>query len=195
MKHLSCQSMSISSSAVYALAAYAAVATLGGCGGPQAQFSPLAPIQQNVRQSGGNSNVVLVKPLASLGGEVFKASNVHIRAAHCSKDQIGVFFNASGTAAGPYPGTFTAPHGRWEFYHPRFGAFWTFRESFTITSGANTISGVIRTQHISVAPRTLTCTSLGPVDGYGLVWRAGSGLRGSATILKIKKDYLKEKLY
>ena len=78
-----------------------------------------------------------------LSGEVFTGSNIHLT---CHKgggspDLVRVKFSVSGTASGPYPGTFTA-HGRWGVSGGYFEGF-GLRESFTISSGKYTFSGRI----------------------------------------------------
>ncbi len=78
-----------------------------------------------------------------LSGEVFTGSSIHLT---CHKgggspDQVRVKFSVSGTASGPYPGTFTA-HGRWGVSGGYFEGF-GLRESFTISSGKYTFSGRI----------------------------------------------------
>jgi hypothetical protein len=98
----------------------------------------------------GMTAVVGVAPAlansVNLDGETFSSSSAELVAhptggePYCGAWQQGsVTFSTSGTASGPYPGTFTET-GQWDF---DLIAEQTFHAQFTITSGARTIKGVI----------------------------------------------------
>jgi hypothetical protein len=106
-----------------------AAAMLAGCGG-SAQL-PGATAQAPLVRARSNSS----------GNEVLKG-RVHT---HC-KYHAGLFTSCDfhtkspGKAMGPYPGTFTAS-GSYE--QQEWYPFYSFGESFTITSGASQITGSI----------------------------------------------------
>lgn len=82
-------------------------------------------------------------PMGSpMSGEVLTGSSVHLTC-HKGDGKTNLIargkFTASGTASGPYPGTFTA-RGRWAVTGGYFEGF-GLRESFTVSSGASTFSG------------------------------------------------------
>jgi hypothetical protein len=128
----------------YALSVCAAAAMLVDCGGPL-QFpnsdvqAPLNARRTDVIASASRSSLEALKP---------DSARIELLAAeskgHCKRSHSGLFgscdFKASGTAAGPYPGTFTA---NGNYYFCEFYCMWTFGESFTITSGTAKISGTI----------------------------------------------------
>lgn len=112
-----------------ALSVCAAAAMLVDCGGPSqfANSDVQAPVSARLTEPPGSPRIELLTG-ASKG--------------HCKRSHSGLFgscdFKASGTATGPYPGTFTA-HGA--YYFCEVYCMWTFEQSFTITSGTAKISG------------------------------------------------------
>ena len=80
---------------------------------------------------------------------------------HKVKGMSGAFsvtFSTSGAATGPYPGTFTAA-GTWGVNQLEQASF---DESFTITSGASTISGGMSIRPDISNGLALTCMTFGP---------------------------------
>ncbi len=100
-----------------------------------------------------------------------------------------VNFTASGTATGAYPGTFAAG-GRWILYP--FG--WRFDQSFTITSGAYTVSGKISGGGQGFA----NCHKFGRRSlPYTATVKIGAFIRhasGSAAVINISPGSLSEHL-
>ncbi len=98
--------------------------------------------------------------VATLDGERLTAGSTTITpGAGCGQTQAGSpTFSVSGTATGPYPGTFTET-GSWSF---DLITEQTFETSFTITSGTRVISGIV----------LYDVTSTGP-DGKSLVQNLG----------------------
>ena len=74
---------------------------------------------------------------ASLAGESFAGTDVLTGQCPPPGDAGSLPFTANGTASGPYPGTFTET-GYWELDLEVLSAF---HSSFTITSGATTVTG------------------------------------------------------
>ena len=98
---------------------------------------------------------------ATLDGEVLSAASTAISTGTgCGQQQAGSpTFSVSGTATGPYPGTFTEI-GSWSF---DLLTEQTFETSFTITSGAKVLNGIL----------LYDVTSTGP-DGKSLVQNLGN---------------------
>jgi hypothetical protein len=109
------------------------VAMLTACGG--AQMPPLA---------GALSQSTLgVNPDTKLSGEVLSGTNVRLRYPYNQCPFFGIAvvdFIASGTATGPYPGTFRAK-GQWSSENQYRNTHTGFDEHFTITSGSASYSG------------------------------------------------------
>lgn len=107
----------------------------------------------------------------------------------------GTTFTAHGTATGSYPGTFTAS-GSWDSGESNGGhgqwiccPWWSFSESFTITSGSSSISGTITGFGIdSGAP-----FSYDVVSNLSLPYRTSIG-NGNANIETIQKGDFSEVL-
>lgn len=73
----------------------------------------------------------------SLAGESFAGTDIVTSSCPPPGDAGSLPFTASGTASGPYPGTFTET-GYWELDLEVLSAF---HSTFTITSGATTVTG------------------------------------------------------
>ena len=129
-----------------------------------------------------------VKPLA---GEVFKATNVVIHHSGGCPDPLGgisVRFTATGTAAGPYPGTFSI-HGSWS-YESVVLQHWSFDEKATIKSHGNTIGAEVTGVGSRGEPR-VSCGAFGPSDqDDGLNYTGAS--TGVATV-HTRAGFLNEK--
>jgi hypothetical protein len=107
----------------------------------------------------------------------------------------GTTFTAHGTAAGSYPGTFTAS-GSWDSGESNGGhgqwiccPWWSFSEAFTITSGSSSISGTITGFGIDSGPPF----SYDVVSNLSLPYRASTG-NGNANIETIQKGDFSEVL-
>ena len=96
----------------------------------------------------------------TLDGETLTATTTVLTpSAGCGLQQAGsVNFSTSGTATGPYPGTFTET-GNWSF---DLITEQTFETSFTITSGTRVLSGILLYDQTSTGP-----------DGKSLVQNLG----------------------
>jgi hypothetical protein len=93
--------------------------------------------------------------MVNLDGETFSSSSAALVAKatggdpYCGATQQGaVSFSTSGTASGPYPGTFTET-GHWDF---DLIIEQTFDASFTIKSGPSTIKGFIAYDQTATGP-------------------------------------------
>ncbi len=167
---------------------------LAACSGANQSVSPSTPMQYNVERSEVQAGASSVRPLSSLKGETLAASDVAVKGA-CP--QAVAQFSASGEAAGPYPGTFKTTGSWYDTFSNRFGFRWHFKESFTITSGHNAISGTISKHHGGEGVGPMDCHHFGPAfkeRGLRFVSRS-LGIRGLATVGDIKKGYLKETLH
>ena len=129
----------------YGLSVCAAAAMLAGCGGSSQFPNPDVQAPLNGRHT---IDVIASASRTALEDSKPDSSRIELLTAeakgHCKRSPSGLFgscdFKASGTATGPYPGTFTAKgtYNVCETYCP-----WFFSESFTITSGTAIISGTI----------------------------------------------------
>jgi hypothetical protein len=117
------------SPAHYRLSVCAAAALLAGCGGS-------AQVPNSTAQA------ALVRARSSSSGDEVLKGRVHTQC----KYHGGLFTTCEfhtkgpGKATGPYPGTFTASGG---YEQQEEYPFYSFGESFTITSGASQITGSI----------------------------------------------------
>jgi hypothetical protein len=119
-----------------------------------------------------------------LNGEVFKANKVVIQNQSCSTGNILVNFSATGSASGPYPGTFTET-GKWTFEDDAYGREHEFSAPFKISSKSRLITGEIigRVHGIS-------CHS---VDGNRRLGVYFNGTKtGSASMLPITANGLRQ---
>jgi hypothetical protein len=145
-------------------AVFAVLALVGCAGGSQLAPNSLSnlPLGRSVDRAA--SGTPFAKTLrSSPNEEVLTATNVVVTGASGCRTpyHVNATFTASGTATGRYPGTFSAS-GSWYRYFDDFVA-WGFQESFTITSGKNTIQGTASTRG-SFGPPTppLRCFRFGP---------------------------------
>jgi hypothetical protein len=186
--------MTISDFGRYVLGICAAAGMLTGCGG--SQVAPQDPMQQNAARSGLNTNAGSAKPDTSpLRGEVFTASNVTVKFVGRRGLTLRTNFSASGEATGPQPGTFVAKGSwsTWVLFHPG----WSFSESFTIKSGARTISGTIA-GHGACCSLPISNRTFGPATYHdGLRYKSrinGTLYYGPVTTNKIMAGSLGEML-
>jgi hypothetical protein len=153
-----------------------AAAFLVACSSSGSQPAPAGPVpQQNAIRSGNDSSGVQAEPLTSpLSGEVLSASNVQVTPVDCIHNVQSASFTASGTAEGPYRGTFAA-NGSWSYrVGPGGYARSAFNESFTITTRHSTVSGTIGGSW-GVPPMPLNCHGFGPATKQdGLTYSSGS---------------------
>ena len=95
------------------------------------------PVAPRAQTSGGTLNgETLSRLTGGTNDAAFQISNVT-----CTQGGVAGFdFNTSGTATGPYPGSYTES-GTVTFQNAPGGIILSFSSSFTITSGANVITG------------------------------------------------------
>ena len=118
------------------LSLYVLVAFALGSGGAQ----PAAAALNTHGATRTAPNAVFANPLTSpLSGEVLTATNVEVVEVKCQEQGAHSTFSASGTATGPFPGSFTAKGG-WRT-RSLYSQEWIFHESFTIMSGTSEIHG------------------------------------------------------
>jgi pectate lyase len=157
------------------------VFALVACGGGAAP-SYLAP-------SSENSVRPFTAAATSLAGERLRATNVRLRnySGSCDKSAIWITFTASGTATGPYSGTFTA-HGSW-FYVPGWvSGYPAFSEKFKITS-EQTISGTASMN--GLVGLRISCRDFRSVHLKNITWFTKSS-KGALLVQMIKKGSLEE---
>jgi hypothetical protein len=178
--------MKIISRITYALSVCAAAAILAACGGAT-QPSVLNGVEQSVAANG-----IPVTPLSS-ESEDLTTTDVNVTPS-CPRNP-GASFNASGTATGPYPGTFTAS-GFWrddQELGPHHW-LWVFRESIGIVS--NTLAIHVHIKHVrgSRGPsRFISCDSFGGV-GHSIVMKYKGKYAGTAEIEIVQQGDLSETL-
>ena len=111
-----------------------------------------------------------------LDGEVLHATNTQVtRVRPCrAPDPVNAKFTASGTAMGPYPGTFVVS-GSWSAVIDDL-FIWDIYETFTITSGGHKISGTATVQGSSnQASPWIRCRRFGPAGTrFGITYRVKS---------------------
>lgn len=111
-----------------------------------------------------------------------------IRGKHGKNQGSSTSFSAHGNATGPYPGTFTAS-GSWTIsFNSVHQPFWTFAETFTITTGSSMISGTMNKIGFSYLP--FSCTV---VENLAVPYTSGS-VSGNALINIIQKQDFSETL-
>jgi hypothetical protein len=123
-------------------------------------------------------------------GEAFKAFRVQVVPLRClGTRNSSATFKASGKATGPFPGTFTAAGSWLNVSIPRYQG-WSFSESFTITSGGNTVIGSISGSG-HTPPNRITCHQFGATSALQYTSNDGSG---AATTTGIAEGSLGESL-
>jgi hypothetical protein len=116
-----------------------------------------------------------------LNGEVFKASKVVIQTQSCSTGNFRVTFSATGSASGPYPGTFTET-GDWWVESDYYDRGWGFRGPFQISSQNRLIKGRIYSLG-RVRPGIFSCHRLGRSRDVDTRYRVGKEHKtGSASV-------------
>lgn len=165
-----------------------ATLALAACGGGTQSFSSSAPLQENLGFRSALTPAVSEKPLYSLSGEHFTASDVQVSGKCPGSDAR---FSATGTTVGPYPGTFEATGNWYDKFSNEHGFQWYFKESFTIASGSNSIVGTISKFHPGHGAGPMDCLQFGRGE---LRYEVGSTV-GHAIVAKIKNGYLAQRLY
>lgn len=166
------------SSSHYALGICAAAIILAGCGGATQFPNPVA--QTSIGGAGTAFRVTspsfaTAERVGSDSSSSERLIGTVKRRCHKEADNINRrWFNASGKAAGPYPGTFTAK-GQWWTQDVR-GLDWRFHESFIIRSGTSTLSGTIG-EGPEVGGHIPTCTKFENPEPY-----TSGSVTGNATI-------------
>jgi hypothetical protein len=145
------------------------VLLLSGCGFTQ----PLVPGAAQSLSPGSSQDQVQ--------GESFKAYKVQVVHVFCAGiNDAYAKFTATGRATGPFPGKFTA-NGVWQrstlFRHNG----WSLNESFTITSGVNTVVGSI-TGSGGTPPNRITCRQFGATSVLQYTSNDGSGAASTTGI-------------
>ncbi len=173
------------SRAPYILSVCAGAAILAGCGGA-AQSSLPNGMEQNATRVALHS----VTPPSS-ASEVLTATDVTV-SSYCPASE-GAGFRASGTATGPYPGTFTAS-GYWNSGEGLDHYFWDFRESIKIVSNTLAIHVHIHRVRGSHRPsRFISCDTFGGV-GRPIAMKYKGKYAGIAEIEIIQQGDLNETL-
>ena len=127
------------------LIAGCAALLLPGCApGPAASRSaaiPDGPLTASRPLSSLQSGAMTAGPLK---GEVFSATDVQLTRHRRCRAPIptNVTFTASGSATGPYPGTFTMM-GQWYSLVDDDFLLFGLSETFTITAGRQTVNGTV----------------------------------------------------
>lgn len=145
-------------------AAFAVLALAGCAGGTQLAPAsiPNSPLGRSADRAASGTPFARALP-ASLSGEVLTATNVEVTPARRCRTpyRINATFTASGTATGPYPGTFSAS-GSWYRFFDDYTT-WGFQESFTIASGSTNIEGTASTSGSFSSPApVIRCFRFGP---------------------------------
>jgi hypothetical protein len=174
----------------YALGICVGIAIFAGCSSGGSQVAPAGPMQQSDAQSGVNMKAPSAKPFPlGLGGEVLNATNVTLKTYCYGKGAFVTDFSASGTASGPYPGSFLA-NGHWmqgsNFHHyPE----WYVYEYLTIDSRKRSFVFAAAGGGGGTA-YWMTCKTLGPA--YNKLGYETGKLHGVVYFIRIYSGYLKE---
>ncbi len=126
----------------YALSVCIVGAMLAGCGGSTQFPNPAAqtPVGNAITSKRAASPSFTTPRVGSDSSSTERLIGIAKLKCRYESDIPTTSFRASGTATGPYPGTFTAKGGWW-FYNSLQGLIWAFHESFTIRSRTSTVSG------------------------------------------------------
>jgi hypothetical protein len=155
---------------------------IAGCSGGT-QIAPAAPA--NI--SGA------ARELAPRGlGEVLSANKVTVKNQLCLSKGSSVVttFKASGTAKGPYAGTFTSK-GTWNITKLPGNDLWTFSQTYVIKTSKGEVDGTITGNGKTIKA---TCKTFGPATRKaGLTFKLVQNT-GSATTSVIRSGALDEHL-
>lgn len=123
----------------------AAVAILGGCSASTQSLNPVGQAPLGIsraldQHASPRVDSERVEPNAKRL-EMFSGGKIHIRCNHHANSPTDCKFRTivPGTAAGPYPGTFTA----WGQWISGLNVGHSFVEDFTISSGSTQVTGSI----------------------------------------------------
>lgn len=205
------------SRAQYALSVCATVIMLAGCGEALQSPSPTAQMpfsKGGARDAFGSISGAASQRLGpdSSGNERFSAPKTRIRCHsyfyNPSDFGFNTKFRATGTATGPYPGTFTAS-GFWnyEFLHGQFSS--SFQEKFAIRSGSSKIRGtasagvgdtgvmaktraMLQRSGVSRTTAAFDCQTIGP--GYEAFYAINNGGPTGYATIWIRRRAFHEKL-
>jgi hypothetical protein len=161
----------------------------GGCSeGVQSTTNPTAVKAQ---PEGSNFHYT-AGPAYKITGEIFTGNLVHLHVISCSGTGH-VTFRATGTTAGPYPGTFTST-GHWIWGAGDHAVTWYFFQRVTIVSATTTIYGYIF-GHGRTGDNPAGCSGFrsNPFEGGPLKYRIPAFGRGTASA-DISQSYLNESL-
>ena len=205
------------SRAHYALSVCGTVIMLAGCG--EALQSPSPTAQMPFSKGGARDtfgSIIGAAPQRlgpdSSANEGFSAPKARIRCHpyfyNPSDFGFNTKFRATGTAAGPYPGTFTAS-GSWnyEVFHGQFSS--NFQEKFAIRSGSSEIRGtatagvgdagvmaktraMLQRFGVSRATAAFDCQTIGP--GYDAFYAINKGGPTGYATIWIRRRGFHEKL-
>jgi hypothetical protein len=125
-------------------------------------------------------------------GEVLTANKVTVKNQLCLSKGSSVVttFKASGTAKGPYAGTFTAK-GTWNITKLPGNDLWTFSQTYVIKTSAGEVDGTITGNGQKIKA---TCKTFGPATGKADLTFKLVQHTGSATTSVIRSGALDEHL-
>jgi hypothetical protein len=153
-----CSLLRISDFFRYSTGFCVSAAILAGCGGAQA---PIAPAVSQIRQVTKRSSAAspldgrvsrTTRPDRRYPFETLTAIRVSYTCLYRRGNAVRTRFTASGSASGPWSGTFTAT-GKW---HVR-SHNWAFSEAFTITSGSERIAGTVNGAGTQSSSEGISC--------------------------------------
>jgi hypothetical protein len=125
-------------------------------------------------------------------GEVLSAHKVSVKTQLCLEKGTSVVttFKASGTAKGPYAGTFTSK-GTWNITKLPGNDIWTFAETFVIKTSGGEVDGKITGNGQKIKA---TCKTFGPATAKADLTFNLEQNAGGATTTVIRNGALEEHL-